>query len=42
MAHERAAELRQLRLTNTNDRTIFATHECADGEGRTHAGGNSR
>jgi uncharacterized protein YecT (DUF1311 family) len=42
MAQERAAELRRLRLTNTNDRTIFAANECADGEGRTDAGGDSR
>jgi hypothetical protein len=42
MAHERTAELRQLRLTDSNDRTIFAADECADDEGRAHAGGDPR
>lgn len=41
-AYERTAELRQLRLTNTNVRTIYAADECADGEGRAHAGGDPR
>ena len=42
LAHERAAQLRELRLTNTNVRTIFAADKCADGEGRAHAGGDPR
>ena len=42
MAYERVAELRRLRLTGTNDRTIFAADEHADGEGRAHANGDSR
>lgn len=41
-AYERTVELKQLRLTNTNVRTIFAADECADGEGRAHADGDSR
>lgn len=42
MAHERTAELRDLPLTNTNVRTIFAADECADDQGRAHAGGDPR
>lgn len=42
MAQERAAELRRLRLTETNVRTIFAADECADGEGRAYARRDSR
>jgi hypothetical protein len=42
MAQERVAELRRLRLTETHDRTIFAADECADGEGRAHAHGDTR
>lgn len=42
MAHERTAELRHLRLTNTNVRTIFTADECADDQRRAHAGGDPR
>lgn len=42
MAHGRTDELRRLRLTNTNVRTIFAADECADGERRAHADGDPR